>query len=137
MVRFLEINGVGQFSNFQSNYRIKEIPRVNLEQHINSENITESNKSDKVSEDFTTISSGNETGVIKQIKSHNPSELSITFNKRDDFSYIGREKNLEILDIEQAISDMKQDSILQEYQYFVGNAENVFQSEDGMVLSKL
>ena len=57
-------------------------------------------------------------------------------NKNNDFSYIGRDKDIQALDIQKAISDMKQDSILQEYQYFVGSARNIYQSEDGMVIPK-
>ncbi len=39
-----------------------------------------------------------------------------------DFEVIGRDSKLEDLDVDKAISDMKRDSILQDYQYFVGNA---------------
>lgn len=38
-----------------------------------------------------------------------------------DFELIGRDASLDSLDTKQAISDMKKDSILQQYQYFVGD----------------
>ena len=46
-----------------------------------------------------------------------------------DQAFIGRDSSLESLDIQKAISDMRKDSILQEYQSFVGNAGQ----EDGTV----
>ncbi len=46
--------------------------------------------------------------------------ISLTFNKEETFDYIGSESSLAKLDIQQAISDMRKDKILEEYQYFVG-----------------
>ena len=48
-------------------------------------------------------------------------DISITFHKQDDFSYIGRDSDIHSLDVEKAISDMRKDQILQQYQYFVGS----------------
>ncbi len=38
-----------------------------------------------------------------------------------DKELIGSESDLQRLDVEKAVSDMRKDSILQEYQFFVGN----------------
>lgn len=63
--------------------------------------------------------------------------ISLTFNKEDRYDYIGRESGLASLDVQKAISDMKKDQVLQEYQYFVGSAQNLFQgTEDGLVIPK-
>lgn len=48
-------------------------------------------------------------------------DISVTFNKQDDFGYIGRDSDIHSLDVEKAISDMRKDQILQQYQYFVGS----------------
>lgn len=48
-------------------------------------------------------------------------DISITFHKQDDFGYIGRDSDIHSLDVEKAISDMRKDQILQQYQYFVGS----------------
>ena len=40
------------------------------------------------------------------------------------------------LDVQKAISAMQQDSVLQEYNYFVGSSDKVFSSSDGVVLAK-
>lgn len=64
-------------------------------------------------------------------------DISITFNKQDDFEYIGQESDIHSLDVEKAISDMKKDQVLQQYQYFVGSVRNVFSNNtDGMVIQK-
>lgn len=63
--------------------------------------------------------------------------ISLTFNKSDSFDYLGSESGLENLDVMKAVSDMRKDEVLQEYQYFVGSSQNVtFQSEDGIVIPK-
>lgn len=67
-----------------------------------------------------------------------PSDYSLTFLKNNDYSNFSPESSLGSQDMQQAISDMHKDSILQEYQYFVGSAQNVVQyaSEDGTVIQK-
>lgn len=45
--------------------------------------------------------------------------LSIGFNKQDDFSYIGKDADIEQLDMQRAISDMQKDKLFHQYQFFV------------------
>ncbi len=52
-------------------------------------------------------------------------DISVTFNKQDDFGYIGRDSDIRSLDVQRAISDMQKDSLLQQYQYFVGSSKNI------------
>ena len=65
-------------------------------------------------------------------------DISITFNRQEDFGYIGKDSDIHSLDMEKAIDDMKKDSILQQYQYFVGNSRNLYTNEsaDGTVIQK-
>ena len=72
----------------------------------------------------------------KRSKQADLENISLTFHKEETFDYIGSESGLANLDMQKAISDMKKDSILQDYQYFVGSSKNIFSSEDGMVLPK-
>lgn len=54
-----------------------------------------------------------------------------------DADLIGTQSDIRSLDVQKAISDMKKDRILEEYQYFVGSvreAEN--DTEDGIVIRK-
>lgn len=46
--------------------------------------------------------------------------ISLTFQREKDFSYIGSESNLSDLDVKKVVSDMRKDKIFEEYQYFVG-----------------
>ena len=64
-------------------------------------------------------------------------DVSLSMGTQKDMDFLGRETGLETLDMEQAISDMRKDSVLQEYQYFVGGqAVIVTAGEDGMVIRK-
>lgn len=69
-------------------------------------------------------------------RSTDPESISLTFNKEETFDYIGSERGLDNLDIRKAISDMQKDAVLQEYQYFVGSAKSLINTEDGIVLRK-
>lgn len=63
--------------------------------------------------------------------------ISLTFHKSESFDYLGSESSIDNLDVQKALSDMRRDSVLQEYQYFVGSAQNFsFRSEDGTVIPK-
>lgn len=121
------IYGINPYVNFQSDYRINDIAKVKPQDEVI-----------KVQEEQVNASENLASLQIEPIaqKSVNPNEISIKINKNDDFSYIGKDKDIKSLDMKKAISDMRQDSILQEYQYFVGNAKNVFQSADGSVIAK-
>ncbi len=118
--------GYGGFSNFQSDYRINNIPKVNPNEITAP--VKEVTEAPKTSFDIQEVNTAP--------RATDPNSVSLTFNKGDDFSYIGSDSDINSLDMQKAISDMKQDSILQEYNYFVGNASNVFNSEDGTVLAK-
>lgn len=65
-------------------------------------------------------------------------DLSITFNRREDFGYLGQDSDIHSLDVERAILDMQKDRMLQQYQYFVGSARNVESGmqADGIVVPK-
>lgn len=119
--------GFGSFGSFHSDYRISNIPKAN-ESVVNKPELSV-NEAPKTQElDIQ--------AVDNRPRSIDPNSVSLSFNKGDDFSYIGTDKDIAGLDMEKAISDMKQDSILQEYNYFVGGRENVFSSEDGTVVAK-
>lgn len=46
-------------------------------------------------------------------------DISIGFNKQNDYSYIGKDADIEQLDMQKAISDMKKDNLFHQYQFFV------------------
>ena len=49
--------------------------------------------------------------------------ISLGFQKNDTFDYIGSQRDLVQLDMEKAISDMKKDEVLGQYNFFVGRSE--------------
>lgn len=65
-------------------------------------------------------------------------ELSLSFHIQEDYSYLGKDSDIEALDVQKAISDMRRDEVLQQYQYFVGDSGKLLQkaSEDGLVFLK-
>ena len=83
-----------------------------------------------------TLSDAQLERIDSRSKTADPESVSLTFNKESSFDYIGQDAPLRSLDMDKAISDMKKDSILQEYSYFVGNSSSLFGSEDGVVIAK-
>lgn len=128
----MSIGSVGDYSsNFQS-YRVQDIPYVSTEEVRRQEQNTPS--------DIALTFDGD---VHENISSAAPrqdaalEDISLTFNKKDDFGYIGQDSDIHSLDVEKAISDMKKDQVLQQYQYFVGSSGDLMSGTmDGIVLAK-
>ena len=51
-------------------------------------------------------------------------DYAAQYNPRETFEMVGAESDLKSLDVEKAISDMRKDAVLHQYQYFVGNVSN-------------
>lgn len=111
-----------------SSYRVNEIPRIS----VPTETVS------PVQEDEKPVNAASISieAVDDRPRHANLDEVSVSFNKGDDYSYIGKDKDTELLDMQKAVSDMRQDTILQDYRYFVGQGTSVFQSEDGVVMIK-
>ena len=129
------INGINDYSSILNNYRIPSIPSVSIEEvkKQDAERIAAENQAPaKVSslEDVALPSKPRNDAALE--------DISLTFNKGDDYGYIGKDSNIYSLDVENAISDMQKDSILKQYQYFVGNnnAGAIVDNADGMVVPK-
>ena len=76
-------------------------------------------------------------GILNSEKDAPLEDISLTFNKQESFGYIGRDSDIQSLDVQKAVSDMRKDSVLQQYQYFVGSARNLMaRSADGAVVAK-
>ena len=114
-----------------SSYRISDIPALYLDDTAKAKN-AEAEKPEEKQQAAVLI----EPVADNRPRSLDPNNVSLSFNKRDDFSYLGKEKDISLLDMKQAIADMKADTILHDYQYFVGSSRNVFDSEDGSVIAK-
>lgn len=129
------VSGISDYSQLFQNYRIPEIPVADVKQIQQPVAIQPETEAQKPVDIDLSIE---ENSPVSR-KNADVRELSLTFNANEDFGYIGQDSNLGDLDMQKAISDMKKDSILQQYQYFVGSAENMFpqnSSEDGEVFLK-
>ncbi len=118
------------YNQMQSYYKAYEIPTVTPEEMKQKEqgNLAAS----------SVVTPIEETPKVADVRSRNADleNISLTFNKEDTYDYLGSESTLAGLDMQKAISDMKKDSVLQEYQYFVGSSQNFLNTEDGMVFPK-
>lgn len=155
----MRIGGVSDYSSMFSNYKVPEIPSVDIKKLTRGEALTNSQasqsqeatgqvnsiQSNRISQADTQTKSVNDIdlSIEENIPVRKPNadvrEISLTFNAREDFGYIGQDSDIENLDMQKAISDMKKDGILQQYQYFVGSAENLLPkniTEDGAVFLK-
>ena len=99
--------GVGMINGYIGiqNYRIPNIPTV--EETVNVQENTPSYES-------VTQVWPERKPVITEIDN-----ISIGFNKQNDYSYIGKDANIEQLDMQKAISDMQKDNLFKQYQFFV------------------
>lgn len=65
-------------------------------------------------------------------------DLSLTLQKPENRDLSGRGSDIRSLDVEKALSDMRKDELLQQYQYFVGRSQNLMtENQDGAVFKKL
>ncbi|MCR4618194.1 MAG: hypothetical protein K5669_08430 [Lachnospiraceae bacterium] len=127
------INGINDYSNF-INYRIPSIPGVSVEDVRKQDevkvNAAQTPSYDTLSDVAITAKPRNDAAL---------EDISLTFNKGDDYGYIGKDSDIYSLDVENAISDMQKDDVLKQYQFFVGNTGTgaLVDNADGVVVPKI
>ncbi len=85
---------------------------------------------------LSTLSPMQESGLAERSKTSELQDISLKFNRDEEINLVGRDSSLAGLDVEKAISDMKKDSMLEQYQYFVGSGSNIVNDADGLVFQK-
>ena len=126
--------GMGRLSTC-SNYQRPEIKLVSGEEVRRQDQEQQQAALQQSTPDYSRIS--DLAAQDRRAKAADLENISLTFNKTDSFDYLGSESGLENLDVMKAVSDMRKDEVLQEYQYFVGSSQNfAFQSEDGVVIPR-
>ena len=128
------INGINDYSNLIGNYRVPSIPRVSVEEVKEQDRQAALQSQQVVSPKLQDLD--------LQAKPRNDAaleDISLTFNKGDDYGYIGKDSDIYSLDVENAISDMQKDNILKQYQFFVGNTGTgaIVDNADGIVVPKV
>ena len=124
------------YGSLFQNYRIPSIPDVRIGQ---VEKPMQQPEAMPIQTQEKTVITEEEPIRKQAGKSADLENISLKFNTGDDYGYIGRDSDIEQLDMQKAISDMKKDSVLQQYQYFVGSSQDLLTgsaSEDGMVIPK-
>ena len=120
--------GINGNFNILSSYSINEIPKVNVEALKPEQTLTDERPANAAGQ--------NEKGISREeVKNANIEDISMTFNLGENFGYIGRDREAELLDMQKAVAEAKTDTVLRDYQYFVGNGKPVFESEDGSVFA--
>ena len=114
-----------RYANIYSQYGLDRVGSINVAPEKQEEaKVQEVNNAPEASENYIEIRKPN--APIE--------DISLTSNKLDDFSYLGKDANIELLDIEKAMSDVEKDSIFKKYQFFVGNSPEM--TENGAVIIK-
>ena len=129
------INGINNYSNFINNYRIPSIPSVSVDevkrQDEELKKLASSPALESTLQDAASSAKPRNDAALE--------DISITFNKGDDYGYIGKDSDIYSLDVENAISDMQKDNVLKQYQFFVGNTGTgaLVDNADGVVIPKV
>lgn len=133
----MAIQGLDQYDGFYNNYRVNNIPSVDVDYVENQdEQVLEADSNLQSHQNNNTPSNTTDTEDHRS-RIADLEDVSLTFNKGDSFDYIGSDSEIRNLDVQKAVSDMKKDQILEEYQYFYGSSNQISQSDDGLVVRKL
>lgn len=132
------INGISEYGNMSFSYKIPEIPAVDYEKVNSAQDAVKAPKAAEVKPQDIALSIEEKNSHVSK-PSANVQDLSLSFNLQEDYGYLGKDSNIEDLDVQKAISNMRKDQVLQQYQYFVGDSRKLLQkvSEDGLVFLKL
>ncbi len=123
------------YSNFISSYRFQQIPKVD---EANASGLNNKPEAAPAEASDPRGKASEVAEYAKAPKTANLEDISLTFNKQDDFGTIGRDADIAMLDMDKAVSDSKRSTILSGYQTFVGPTpeQMVAEYEDGLVIPK-
>lgn len=127
----MRIGAIEDYSSYLQNYRAPVIPQVSVEEVKRQDQMKAREVQpvpEMTREEAPDLSYRKPNAEIDQ--------LSLTFNKQESFDYLGKDSDINDLDMQKAISDMQKDQMLMQYQYFVGSAKNLFSNGDGTVIVK-
>lgn len=122
------IGSINDYSGLFQSYKVPVIPRVSVDSIREKErmDVESQSRAAEPSHEIPQVESPSRKDAALE-------DISLVFNRKDDFSYIGRDKDIQALDVEKALDDMRKDKILQQYQYFVGSARSTSGKNDSTV----
>jgi len=135
----MAINLFSDYGGFYNNYRTNQIPKVDVATVREQDEAKRAAEAAVPSIPVVEETKPSEAVIDNRSRMADLENISLSFNKGDDFSYIGSDYAIADLDMEKAISDMRKDKILEDYQYFVGNREGYglnTPADDGQVFLK-
>lgn len=126
------------YNNFTSSYGMQQIPVVRPQDVATQEPKNQDDLSVSAVKPAAQTSNIQEVETPKASRIANLEDVSLTFNKEDTFDSIGTDADIASLDMTKAISDMRRDSILSDYQTFVGPSveQQIANLDDGVVVIK-
>ena len=134
----MAISGLSDYGGLYNNYKVVDIPKVDFDTVKKQDAERQAMETNPVVPEISAPKAYEAPDT--RTRTADLDNISLTFNTGDDFSYIGSDFSIGDLDMERAISDMHKDSILEDYQYFVGSsydkAGEQFNNEDGRVFLK-
>lgn len=134
----MSIDKIGQYGGFYNQYRLPNIQQVSVDDvKKQDEQLSKQQLQQSVSTPQIDMAQEASNQAPRMADLEN---ISLSFNANETYDYIGRDADLQNLDMMSAISDMQKDKVLEQYQYFVGPKEMegpiVAQTPDGMVVQK-
>ena len=128
----MTINGLGQFDMMSTYNRIAIRPAETILEQPAKEQKAEEVKAEEISMPKIDLN----LDGIRQRSNMKLEDISLDFAKRDPFLSSAADMGNRVSDMDKAVSDMKKDESLQQYQYFVGNTNIINDDEDGIVIMK-
>lgn len=132
--------GIGNISDYGSmlqSYRMPSIPSVDVNEAA-LQSVPEERS--RIPDTPVSVTEEQPAAVHRQAEALKLEDVSLSLKGNEAFEMTGRDSDISGLDIRKAVSDMKKDSILEQYQFFVGSSQNILQNNiepDGIVIAKL
>lgn len=133
----MSIEKIGQYGGFYNQYKLPEIRQTSVEEiQKQDEEIASLQREQSVAtHGIEAVQPSNQAPRTAKLE-----DISLSFNVNETYDYIGKDADLQNLDMMSAISDMQKDKVLEQYQYFVGPRELedsvVASTQDGIVIRK-
>lgn len=133
----MAIDAISNYGGLLNSYAFRDIKTVDVDTVKQQDALRE--QEDKLINSIDGIRQSYEMSapVDNRSRSANLEDVALDMQTEKDFDFLGRESSIDLLDMEKEISNLQRDSILQDYQYFVGNVNDVmFDNAEGVVLRK-
>lgn len=131
----MSIDRLGQYSGWYHSYPVSQIPQVSVEEVKKQDQEQLKQQNAEMSQVAYAQEPQNPASRMANLE-----DISLNFNVNETYDYIGKDADLQNLDMMSAISDMQKDKVLEQYQYFVGPKDMtgsvIASTPDGMVLQK-